>query len=74
MQLTWGSTPLVSTALVRNFHGVRELILRSKITATCDGRPMSRWSRITPSKNDLPAWGRSKTRVSDTCNRRKASS
>ena len=74
MQLTWGSTPLVSTTLVRNFHGVRELILRSKIRATCDGRPMSRWSRITPSKNDLPAWGRSKTRVSDTWNCRKASS
>ena len=73
MQLSWGSTPLVST-LVRNVPGVRLVTFRSKTSATWEGRPMSRWSRITPSKNARPAWGRSNTRVSDTSNCRKASS
>lgn len=38
------------------------------------GRPMSRWSPITPSKNARPEAGGSNTRVSETSNWRTASS
>jgi hypothetical protein len=56
-----GSTPRVTT-LVRNRAGVRLMMVRSKMSATWEGRPTSRWSRITPSKNARPEAGRSNTR------------
>src|SRR6202022_2022395 len=54
--------------------GVRAVTLRSKTNATWSGRPTSRWSRMTPSKNARPEAGRSKTRVPDTSNWRNANS
>jgi len=73
VQLTWGSTPRVTT-LVENRPGVLGISRRSKTSTTCWGRPTSTWSRIMPSKKARPAWGRSKTRVSEISNWRKASS
>jgi hypothetical protein len=70
---SWGSTPLVMTR-VRNGPGVLWRRRRSKMSATEEGRPTSRWSRMTASKKARPDWGRSKTRVSETSNWRKASS
>jgi hypothetical protein len=58
--------------LVRNVPGVRLVIRRSKVNITWEGRPMSRWSRMTPSKKGRPAAGRSNTRVSETSNWRNA--
>ena len=44
---------------VRNVPGVFVVIRRLKISATREGRPISRWSRMTPSKKARPAAGRS---------------
>jgi hypothetical protein len=57
---------------VRNVPGVFVVIRRLKISATREGRPISRWSRMTPSKKARPAAGRSNTRVSETSNCRNA--
>ena len=43
--------------------GVLRVTLRSKMSATLEGRPMSRFSRITSSKKTRPVTGRLKTWV-----------
>src|SRR6266576_2546935 len=50
---------------VRNRPGVLRLILRLKISWTSCGRPRSRFSRITCSKNRRPCSGRSSTWVNE---------
>src|SRR6266516_5820832 len=45
-----GCTPVVMTRVV-NWPGVARLIFRGNSDCTRSGRPRSRWSRITPSKN-----------------------
>jgi hypothetical protein len=57
-----GVTPWVRMQ-VRNRPGVRRVIRRSKISWTSSGRPRSRFSRITGSKNSRPCTGRSSTWV-----------
>src|SRR6478672_649754 len=51
---------------VRKLPGVALVTPRSKISCTCLGRPISRFSRITSSKKILPLTGRSRTWVNDS--------
>jgi hypothetical protein len=60
-----GITPSVMTR-VRKAPGVAWVMLRSKISCTCLGRPRSRFSRITCSKKILLLTGRSSTCVKDS--------
>src|SRR5262249_9797820 len=60
-----GWTPSVMTR-VRKLPGVLLVPPRSKISCTCLGRPMSRFSRITSSKKILPLTGRSNTWVRES--------
>src|ERR1700730_1041117 len=57
-----GVTPWVRMR-VRIRRGVRRVMRRSKISWTSSGRPISRLSRITCSKNSRPCTGRSSTWV-----------
>ena len=50
---------------VRNRPGVLRVILRLKISCTSSGRPRSRFSRMTCSKNRRPWTGRSSTWVNE---------
>ena len=55
---------LVRTPVARKLRrrpGVRRVTLRLKMSSTCSGRPRSRFSRITCSKNKRPWAGRSST-------------
>src|SRR5215469_16287349 len=60
-----GITPSVMTR-VRKLLGVALVTHRSKISCTCLGRPISRFSRITSSKKILPLTGRSNTWVRES--------
>src|SRR2546427_7626932 len=62
-----GMHPLAQDA-VRKLPGVVRMILRGKINCTRSGRPKSRLSRMTSSKNCRPATGRSMIWVRLTSN------